>query len=274
MTPQTTTDPAETPKIIEIGPGFCVRQEIDNIAWIDMGEYGIVVDALERTELEEEVFAAIRATLGNKPVRFVLNTHTHYDHVALNEAFIRRFGSEIINAHTSTIPAAGRRFEGSQRRVTMVPMPGCHTEEDCVVWAEPERALFTGDIFGWGCIPLIVNLRADTARVLEDTYSRMIEMAPAVVIPGHGPLCTKAELERWLEYFVWLQREVLQAAGEGKGDEEIIAQVAPPEDMKPWWRFLKWKHADCVAKVLKGVRKGWIAAEGENGRGGDGEKAN
>lgn len=261
MENQMATDPAEIPKIIEIGPRFCVRQEIDNISWIDMGEYGIVVDALEHAEVEEEVLAAIRATLGDKPVRFVLNTHTHYDHVALNAAFVRRFGSEIINAETSMIPAGGRMFEGSRRRVTMLPMPGCHTEEDCVVWVEPERALFTGDIFGWGCIPLIVNLRADTAKVLEDTYTRMIEMWPAVVIPGHGPLCGKAELARWLEYFAWLQREVLRAAGEGKSDAEIIAQVGPPEDMKPWWRFLKWKHEDCVAKVLKGVRKGWIVNE-------------
>jgi cyclase len=277
------TDSAEIPKIIEIGPGFCVRQEIDNIAWIDMGEYGIVVDALERPELEAEIFAAIRTTLGDKPVRYVLNTHTHYDHVALNAAFVREFGSEIVNAQTSTIPAAGRVFEGSrrnmgkmpmpqQRRVTMVPMPGCHTEEDCVVWVEPDKALLTGDIFGWGCIPLVVNLRAETAKVLRDTYMRMIEMDPAVVIPGHGPLCTKRVLERWLEYLAWLQREILQAIDRGKSDAEIIAQAAPPEDMKSWWRFLKWKHADCVAKVIKAVRKGWIRGEGENGRKGGGEK--
>jgi glyoxylase-like metal-dependent hydrolase (beta-lactamase superfamily II) len=265
-------DAAEIPKIIAIAPGFCVRQEIDNIAWIDMGKYGIVVDALERPELEGEVFGAIRATLGDKPVRFVLNTHTHYDHVALNGAFAREFGSEIINAQTATIPAAGRRFEGAGRSVTMLPMPGCHTEEDCVVWVQPEGALFTGDIFGWGCIPLVVNLRADTAKVLEDTYTRMVAMAPAVVIPGHGPLCTKRELERWLEYFAWLKREVLQAAGAGKSDAEIIAQVGPPEDMKPWWRFLKWKHADALAKMIKAVRKGWITADGQKRRATDGDK--
>lgn len=251
-------DPADTPKVLTIGPGFWVRQAIDNIAWIDLGEYAIVVDALEQPELEEEVFAAIRTTLGDKPVRYLINTHTHYDHVALNAAFGRRCGVQVINAQEASFPVEGTCFEGSSRRVRVLPMPGCHTQEDLVVWVEPDQALFVGDIFGWGVIPLVVNLRADTAGVLETTYARLIELGPSVVIPGHGPLCTAAELKRWLEYFHWLQREIKQACAAGAADEEIYRKVAPPEDMKSWWRFLKWKHKDCVAKVLKGVRKGWL----------------
>ena len=44
-----TTDPAETPTIVTVGEGFYVRQAVDNIAWIDLGEYAIVIDALEQT---------------------------------------------------------------------------------------------------------------------------------------------------------------------------------------------------------------------------------
>jgi cyclase len=253
-----TDEQAEIPKILTIGPGFCVRQEIDNIAWIDLGEYAIVVDALERPELEAEVLAAIRASVGDKPIRFVLNTHTHYDHVALNEPFERRCGAQIVNALTTEFPAEGKWFEGATRWARMLPAPGCHTAEDCVVWVEPDRALFVGDIFGWGLIPLTVNLRADTAKVLEDTYARLIAMDPLVVIPGHGPLCTAAELRRWLEYFHWLRREIVRACAAGASDEDVLRQTAAPQDMQTWWRFLKWKHQDSVAKVLKAVRKGWL----------------
>ncbi len=137
-------------------------------------------------------------------------------------------------------------------------MPGCHTDEDLVVWVEPDRALFVGDIFGWGLIPLVVNLRAETAELLVSTYNRLVEFAPSVVIPGHGPLCTAAELKRWVQYLQWLQREVERACAKGQTDEEILRGIAPPEDMKTWWRFLKWKHQDSIAKVLKAVRKGWL----------------
>ena len=251
------TDPAETAKIVTVADGFYVRQAIDNTAWIDMGDYAIVVDALEQPELEEEVFAAIASTLGDKTVRYVLNTHTHYDHVALNAAFQRRMGAEIINQQTTPIGSEGRWFEGSRRRALMLGMPGCHTDEDCVVWLADDKVLFTGDIFGWGLIPLCVNLRAESAKLLLDTYNRLIEFEADVVVPGHGPVCTTAELRRWVEYFQWLGQQVRQACDAGKSDRWIKRQIAAPEDMRTWWRLLEWKHEDSLNKVIKAVRRGW-----------------
>ncbi|HET6428827.1 MAG TPA: MBL fold metallo-hydrolase [Phycisphaerae bacterium] len=251
------TDSADAPKIVTVGEGFHVRQEVDNIAWIDLGEYAIVVDALERAELEDEVFQSIRSTLGDRPVRYVLNTHTHYDHTALNAAFQRRCGSEVINRRTGRIPPDGRWFEGKRRKVLMLPAPGCHTDEDCVVWVPDDRALFVGDIFGWGLIPLSRRLNADSAKLLVDTYTRLIEFDASVVIPGHGPLCTTAELKRWVAYFHWLAEQVRRACDAGKTDRQIADQAAPPDDMKTWWRFLQWKHDDSLGKVLQAVRRGW-----------------
>jgi cyclase len=250
-----TTDPADVPKIIRAAEGFCVRQEIDNLAWIDMGDHAIVVDALEHAEKEAEVFAAIRDSLGDKPVRYLLNTHTHYDHVALNAAFVRRFRTEIVNLQTAEIPPEGRWFEG-RRRLQILPMPGCHTEEDCIVWAPDDRVLFAGDIFGWGLVPLSVALRDETGRLLLDTYARMIALGPAVVVPGHGPLCTAAELQRWTAYFRWLIDRTRAGCQAGQSDEEICEELAAPGDMAGWWRFLQWKHEDSVSKVLAAVRGG------------------
>ena len=61
---------ADTPKIIQPTPGLWVRQEIDNIAWIDLGDFGLAIDALEHAEKGPEVFAAIRRDLDGKPVRY------------------------------------------------------------------------------------------------------------------------------------------------------------------------------------------------------------
>ena len=249
---------AETPKIIEVAEGLCVRQEIDNITWIDMGDYGIVVDALEQPSVKDEVFAAIRRTLGDKPLRYLLNTHTHYDHVALNDDFVREFGAEIVNQQTTRVGGEGRWFKGDHRSLHWIPMPGCHTEEDCVAWIPEDRVLLVGDIFGWGLVPLIVNLRRETAKLLLDTYARLIEFDPVVMIPGHGPLGDKLTLQRWVEYFHWLQGRCEQLIEAGLSDDRITAEIVPPPDMADWWRFAKWKHADSVAKMLKAVRKGWL----------------
>jgi len=248
-----TTDP-DTPKIITVAEGFCVRQEIDNIAWIDLGGCGVVVDALERRELEEEVLAAIRVTLGQTPLRYVLNTHTHGDHTALNAALAREFGAEIVNQRTAPVGPEGRWFEGTRRRLKWLHMPGCHTPEDCVAWVPADKALFVGDIFGWGLVPSSGALGAEAARRLLDTCRRLIDFDPAVVIPGHGPLGTKQTLERYVAYIEWLRERCAAAVRAGKSDDEIRAELAPPDDMAGWWRFLAWKHADSLGKVLQAAR--------------------
>ena len=249
-------DIAETPKIIQVADGLFVRQEIDNITWIDLGGAAVVVDTLEKPETEAEVFAAIAERLGGTPVRWVLNTHTHYDHIALNDAFVRRCGAEVVNARSPGVAPDGRWFEGTRRKVQMLPMPGCHTDEDCVVWCPDASALLVGDIFGWGLVPLTRPLRADTVKLLETTYRRLIDFGARTVIPGHGPLCTTAELRRWVEYLHWLIDTAVAGVAARKSDEEIAAELAPPEDMKTWWRFLQWKHADSVEKVVSAARRG------------------
>ncbi|HUT60747.1 MAG TPA: MBL fold metallo-hydrolase, partial [Phycisphaerae bacterium] len=251
-----TKDPADTPKIIKVAEGFYVRQEVDNIAWMDLGGCAVVVDALEQANLEGEVFEAIASTLGETPVRYVLNTHTHYDHVALNQAFRRRYGSEIVNLATTKIPPEGRWFEGPRRRAQMIPMPGCHTAEDCIVWVPSDKALFVGDIFGWGVINLTAPLTDKTAGLVLETHQKLIDFEAAVVIPGHGPLATTADLKRWVKYFRWLIDEARRAVADGASDAEIARRLAPPEDMAGWWRFVEWKHADSVSKVLAAVRRG------------------
>lgn len=252
-------DAADAPQLITVADGFHVRQAVDNIAWLDMGDWALVVDALEQPELEDEIFSAIASTLGGKPVRYVVNTHTHYDHVALNAAFVRRFGAEIINQKTSPVSAAGRWFKGTRRRVQMLPVPGCHTQKDCILHVPDDSALFVGDIFGWGLIPLMVRLRVATVQLLRDSYTRLMDYGAAVIIPGHGPLCTTAELGRWLEYLDWLCREVAAAVAAGMSDAQIVERVTAPEDMASWWRFRAWKHEDSLGKVVTATRKGWLA---------------
>lgn len=241
---------ADTPTLERLGGGVFVRQEIDNIGWVLLGDEVLVVDALERPELEEEVFRLIRDTAGDRKVRYVLNTHTHYDHVALNGAFQSRHGARIVNASTTEIPDAGLSFGSKAHAVTMLPMPGCHTDSDCVVWMDRGRVLFVGDIFGWGLIPTGRALTAEVREHLVTTYERLIDMEPEHVVPGHGPLCTARELRRWVEYFHWLVEEVREREGDG--------HIDPPDDMAGWWRFLQWKHDDSVKKVCAAYSHGLL----------------
>ncbi len=249
-------DPAETPTIVRAGERTFVRQAIDNMGWVDMGECVLVVDALEQRKLEGEVLEAIARTAGDKPVRYVLNTHTHGDHTALNKMFRKRFAAEIVNYKTCDIPDDGKWFETAAAKVQMLHMPGCHTGKDCVVWVPDDSVLFVGDIFGWGLVGPNGGIAPGQAGVILEIYSRLIALDAKTVVPGHGPVCTTGELKRWAAYFRWLIEEVGARAAEGKTGAQVLEEVAPPEDMHGWWRFLAWKHADSVSKVFAAARRG------------------
>jgi len=243
----------DLPKLLEPVPGIYVRQEIDNISWADMGEYTLVIDALERRECEDEVITLLSETVPDKPVRYLINTHTHYDHVALNDSFHKRFNTQIINLRMAAVPSSGRIFAGSRRQAVLLPLPGCHTAHDCAVLFPDDRVLFVGDIFGWGLIPWDGRLRDEKRNLIMKIYQRLISFNADVVVPGHGPLASTAELRRWVDYFIWLYASVARLRQEGLDNDSIAQELAPPADMQHWWRFTLWKHQDSLKKVLKVV---------------------
>ncbi|MFW6066407.1 MAG: MBL fold metallo-hydrolase [Planctomycetota bacterium] len=250
------TAETDTPKLIKLAEGVFVRQAVDNISWFDLGGKVAIIDALEDRGEADAVFGALSETIGETPVTCVINTHTHGDHVALNKTFRKHFGAEIINARTADIPPEGRWFQGPRRRALMLPMGGLHTDEDCVIHLPDDRILFTGDLFGWGMIPLIRGLNAETMQRLERVYERLISFDAETIVPGHGPPATTEHLRRFVRYLHELAAAARAGVDAGKSDAEILAELTPPEDMSDWWRFSEWKHDSSVQKVLRAVRRG------------------
>ena len=251
------THQAETAaKLIQISAGLYVRQEIDNMGWADMGANGIfVVDALEHAELEDEVMSSIANTIPDKHVSIVFNTHTHYDHVALNAAFKKKHGAEIINRKTRDIPEDGLEFEGGDRSCCFMPVPGGHTADDCVVWFPDDSVLFVGDLFGWGLITSMNSATSEVMTGLEAIYNRLIDFGAENVVPGHGPLCSTAELERCRDYHDWLTGEVYSGVENGVPARDLAGAIPVPEDMRNWWRLEEWKHEQNIRKLIKGARR-------------------
>ena len=250
-------DPADNPQVTEIADGVWVRVEVDTLAWIDMGGEAVFIDAHEEPGIEDAIFPALAETLGATPLSTVINTHTHYDHIYLNKTFQERFGAKIVNQDTTDIPFDGLWIDGAKRKLLVMPMVGCHTDEDCVIWLPDCRVLFVGDIFGWGLINLIGRLTEDSARAILATYEKVIAFGAETIVPGHGPLCTNADLARWIDYFKWLHAEVPAAVDAGKSDQQILAEVPAPPDMHDWWRFCDWKHEHSVDRMIKSIRDGW-----------------
>jgi glyoxylase-like metal-dependent hydrolase (beta-lactamase superfamily II) len=249
------SDPMDQPTLKTLADKLIVREAVDVMGWLSIGEQGVVVDALEQPGEKDDVFAAIERTLSSTPIRYLLNTHTHYDHTALNEAIVDRWGAEIINRSVTDLPADGRMIEGSRRTVTILPIDVCHAD-DAVVWVQPDEVLFVGDAFGWGLIPPNGNLTGDQPERIAAAYEKMIAFEARHVVPGHGPTCTTDHLRRWLDYYRWLFAEVSPLVKADASESQIKEQLPPPEDMRDWWRFVDWKHENSLEKVIAAVRNG------------------
>ncbi|MFA4945245.1 MAG: MBL fold metallo-hydrolase [Lentisphaeria bacterium] len=208
----------------------------------------------EQPELAPEIAAILARHAPGRTVAWVLNTHLHPDHVALNGWFASR-GAQILNARTIPLPPEGLTIAG---RLRFIPLPGAHTPEDAIAWDPESATLFVGDIFGWGLIPWDRPLTAETRDRIVAVYQRLLAFNPRHVVPGHGPVAGPDHLRRWLEYFAWLQCELRTLLARGVPEAALVAGDAlpPPADLRDWWRFTQWKHRDSVKKVCRALRLG------------------
>ena len=241
----------EENKILQLADGVYIRNAVDNAAWADLGDGAVEIDALEDPNLAPVIEDAIQETTG-KPLRWLINTHWHPDHVACNPAWAAK-GVTII-AHESCGRATQERngqpnvtfpdtytLKGAERQVECEWLGGTHTQWDTVVYFPWARVLHIADLFGWGMIPL-AKVEPQKVTRLKEVLARVLEYDADTLIPGHGPVLQKQHIERWLAYFDELLERVPALTRQGKSVDEIERDFPPPDDMRDWWRFVDWKH--------------------------------
>lgn len=192
---------------------------------------------------------------GDGTPRLVVNTHYHGDHTAGNP----RFGGRApilahANARARMAAAEDARPAGlpvltyeeapvlhlNGETVRLVHYPAAHTDGDTAVFYETSNVVHTGDVFFNGIFPY-VDLEgggslAGTLAAARDVLARTGEDTP--IIPGHGPLGSRADLEAYvamLEETSALVREAL-AAGD---DVDAMLANGLLDEYESWsWRFI------------------------------------
>jgi len=203
----------------------------------------VVFDALGTPPLGKAMGAAI-AKVTSKPIRRVVVSHYHADHIYGLQA-LKAAGAEIWAHRKSQAylasPIAAERL--AQRRNDLFPwvdndtvvVPpdlfldgdtdfrmggltfrvlyshGAHSPEDVMMYVVEDKLLFAGDLIFAGRVPFVGN--ADSKGWLA-AMDIMFGLSPAVVIPGHGPASRDVARDMKLtrEYLAYLRRTMGEAA--------------------------------------------------------------
>jgi len=188
---------------------------------------------------------------GVSDVRFIVNTHYHGDHTGGNEAWAERGAtvfahdnvlvrhmdppvSTYSNASQDAVSpghwpvvtfADGVTFHLNGEAASVIHVAAAHTDGDAIVWFESANVLHMGDAFFNGLLPYI-----DTnAGGSVDGYIAAQDLGLSLVndetkiIPGHGPLAVKADLQIMRDILADIRGLVAAQIAAGLTLEQAIA---------------------------------------------------
>ena len=232
----------------------------------------LVVDTFENPTASKVLLDQIRQKT-NLPIRFVVNTHYHIDHVAGNNIFAaagatilaqqnvrawertenkKILGPNITAAQTQIVESLGLPtvtykdgvdlYLGS-REIIVRSFPG-HTGGDSVVFIPDANVVFTGDLFWCHTLP---NLIDASTKPWVETLDLAIEHHPAATfVPGHGEVGNVQDVKDFRGYLSDLRADVAQAQAAGKSGDALIDSVLPEIQQKygSWDAFAYFAKPD------------------------------
>lgn len=230
----------------QVAPGVAVLFGAGGNIGVSYGEDGTILIDDQFAPLTEKIQTAV-STLGAKPVKFLVNTHWHYDHTGGNENLGK--AGAVIMAHDNVrvrmaagqgnqkpspkvaLPvvtyADGLKLHLNGEEVRVIHMPAGHTDGDSIVHWTKSNVIHMGDLFFLRMsFPFVdassggnvrgVIAAADKALAIADDQTK--------IIPGHGAVATKADLKQYRDMVAEIVAKIETSAKAGKTLEQIKAE--------------------------------------------------
>ena len=202
---------------------------------VDQGD-AVLIDTgsglVEYSSLLQEHLAAH----GNPPLRQILLTHVHPDHIGGVES-IREFSPKVpVYKHPwpdadSAWPvcesiADGDVFSGAGYTLRAIHTPG-HALDHICFYLEEEKALFTGDVILGVGTTVIPQNGGDLGDYLE-TLRKLLTLDVKRLYPGHGPVIEDgpAKIQEYLSHRLAREAQVLtELEGGSKTVEQVVRSI-------------------------------------------------
>jgi cyclase len=233
-------------KTEQVAPGVAVLFGAGGNIGVSYGEDGTILIDDQFAPLTEKIQTAV-STLGAQPVKFLVNTHWHYDHTGGNENLGK--ANALIMAHDNVRvrmaagqgnqkPAAklalpvvtyadGLKLHLNGEEVRVMHMPAGHTDGDSIVHWTKSNVIHMGDLFFLRMsFPFVDASSGGNVRGIVAAADKVLAIADdqTKIIPGHGPVATKADLQLYRNMVAEIIAKVESGIKAGKTLEQIKAE--------------------------------------------------
>ncbi len=219
------------------------------------GDDGVVLidDGLE--PLVAVTVAAIESLTGD-PIDFVINTHAHGDHVGANEVLHGK-GATIVaheNLRTRMVKDGSNRaalpeltftdavtFHLNGHTARVFHVANAHTDGDSVIHFPEVNVIHAGDVMFNHLFPYIDLDGGGSVAGFIAGQKKIIALADdqTKIIPGHGALANKADLQAAVDMLEDAQARVKALVDAGKSQEEVLAENPLADYDDGWsWEFI------------------------------------
>ncbi len=248
---------------------------------LSIGEDGTFVIDDQYKELSKKILSAIKE-IADEPVRFIVNTHWHGDHIGGNEnmakvgaiivahenvrkrmsteQFMAAFNRRVPASPEAALPVVtftdAMNFHWNGNDVHVFHVEPAHTDGDSIIHFRNANVLHMGDTFFNGMYPFIdvssggsidgVIAAADTALKLCNDQTK--------IIPGHGELADADDLRAYRAVLQAVRDRVRSLVDAGKTRDEVIA-AKPSASFDADWGSGFMKPDQWIGIVYDGMMK-------------------
>ncbi len=245
---------------------YMLEGEGGNIG-VSAGEDGVFLIDDQFAPLTDRILAAIKAISG-KPVRFILNTHWHFDHTGGNENhgkagvviiaqdnvrkrltvrqmidyFKKSYGPMPPSALPVITFADTVTFHMNGDVATTFHAPHAHTDGDVIVHFRNANIVHMGDVYFSFMYPFVDVGTGGSVKGMIAATDRVLRMTDdnTKIIPGHGPLSNKRELAAYRDMLAKVSGRIEQLIKSGKNLQQVITAQPTHEFDAVWGNgFLK-----------------------------------
>jgi len=249
-------------KVIKVSASVYMPQGAGGNIGASVGEDGIVIVDDEFAPLSDKIRAALK-DITDKPVRFVINTHWHFDHTGGNEPFsststviaqdnVRKRlitggtmgnnGSvkmEIKPASKAALPIITFDHDVSVHLngedIRALHFPRGHTDGDSVIFFSQSNVVHMGDDFVTYGFPFVDLGSGGSVEGMVTAMEKVSAQLPAdvKVIPGHGPISTLDDVRR----YVTMLKETLAVVDKGIRAGKTLDRLKQENVLAPWQKW-------------------------------------